>query len=273
MTTELILATLITILAIFFLAKVVLRSMKTKQATMKVQDLQEEFCKDQIETKVPEAEEKKPEPMYQLQTHKIKYHVYSMSKLQDYGCKDLYSTFVLDGLWMNEPFHTTFYKILLLLDKNDLMIIDPNSEVLILNIRDRHTNKMIISKSYKVFSTKDIINATLIEVMKSILRFQKYDAQNILLAICAIALQDSIHYIFKDEFKNTIEDLFKDYKYEDVVRAMIDLIKEKNEKLLFVDNAFKEAFLSTQSEPYNDSVEPLLSQLPSKLPQKILQHI
>lgn len=138
--------------------------------------------------------EKKPEPVYQLQTHKVKYWLYNPAYgLITYGLIGLYNELVVKNLWINEPFHSKFYEILMVLDKNEFMIIDPHSRVITMNVRGRD-NKVSTSKSFQVFATKDIIEATLQNAMSDIVRFNKHDAQHIVLAICVIALEQSLHY-------------------------------------------------------------------------------
>lgn len=53
--------------------------------------------------------EKEPKKIYELQTHKVKYQIYDYSKNLTYEFRDLYVDIVLNNLWINEPFHSTFY--------------------------------------------------------------------------------------------------------------------------------------------------------------------
>ena len=119
--------------------------------------------------------EKEPEKIYELQTHKVKYQIYDYSKNLTYEFRDLYVDIVLNNLWINEPFHSTFYKVLILFDKDELMIKDKNSKILTLNVRDQYSNNMIVSKSYQVFSSKRIVKMTLLKALNEILNFKKDD--------------------------------------------------------------------------------------------------
>lgn len=214
---------------------------------------------------------KKPEPVYQFQTHRMRYLLYNPCWDLEY-LAPLYKDVVLEYLWINEPFHSKFYEILILLDHHEFMIIDSNSKVVSMNIRDKN-NQVCSSKSYQVFATKDIVKATIREAMREIMRFQKHDAQHILLVVCIMALEQSVHYTSQQVVKNTIEELLKDYKYANDITYIIELIKQKEQKLLFVHNAFKVAFITTKTEPYNDSEVSKPLQIPKELPTKYLQEI
>ena len=213
-----------------------------------------------------------PEPVYQLQTHKIQYWLYVPNRDLKSDLIFLYKNVVQENLWINEPFHSAFYKILLILNQNEFMIIDSSSKIITMNLRDKH-NQMSTSKSFQVFATKNIVQTSIRVAMNNILRFNKSDAQNILIAICIIALEKSLHYLSKEVPKNAIKNLLQDYEHADDVKYIISLIKEKNQMLKFVQIAFKEAFEITKTDVYNDSEVPRPLLLPNELPEKYLQEI
>jgi len=218
-------------------------------------------------------EPRKPEqePVFQLNTHKVKYKLYnSTNDLRELAF--LYKIVVKKYYWINEPFHSQFYKILLILEKNDFMILDSSSKILTINVRDKN-NEVQTSKSFQVFNTRDIFETVITRAIKDIARFNKNDAQNIIIAIFIIVLEKSVHYLSKDEPISIIKELLNEYKYSDNVKYIIDLIKEKDSKLIFVKDAFKYAFRATQTLPYNDSEVPQPLQLSQKTPQKFLQEI
>lgn len=259
-------STTIIIGIIILFAYGIYRANKTKK---QIEFLQEAQFADEIAAE--EIKEPEPERIYQFQTHKMRYLLYNQ-------CFDLrYLTFlykdvVLENLWINEPFHSKFYEILMILDQNEFMIIDPNSKVITMSVRDKN-NETHVSKSYQVFATKDIVKATIREAKRNIVRFQKHDSQHILLAVCIMALEQSVHYASKQVAENTIEKLLKDYQYANDIEYIIELIKQKEQKLLFVESAFKEAFRTTPTLPYNDSEASKPLQIPEELPIKYLQEI
>ena len=239
-----------------------------------IQENNNEIPFDEVEEIIDEENisddsiEKEPEKIYELQTHKVKYQIYDYSKNLTYEFRDLYVDIVLNNLWINEPFHSTFYKVLILFDKDELMIKDKNSKILTLNIRDQYSNNMIVSKSYQVFSSKRIVKMTLLKAFNEIIKFRKDDAQNIILAICIITLQKSLH------FNNgKISNDFVDKLLTTNIKDIISMIEKKHHQLLFIEDSFLFAFLNTRTEPYNDSEELSFVKIPTNLPKKILTQI
>lgn len=212
--------------------------------------------------------EKEPEKIYELQTHKVKYQIYDYSKNLTYEFRDLYIDIVLNNLWINEPFHSTFYKLLILFDKDELIIKDKNSKILTLNVRDQYSNNMIVSKSYQVFSSKRIVKMTLLKAINEIIKFKKDDAQNIILAICIITLQKSIHFTNGKISNDFINELLTTE-----MKNIITMIQDKHHQLLFIEDSFLFAFLNTTTEPYNDSEELNFIKIPINLPKKVLTQI
>lgn len=212
--------------------------------------------------------EKEPEKIYELQTHKVKYQIYDYSRNLTYEFKDLYVDIVLNNLWINEPFHSTFYKVLILFDKDELMIKDKNSKILTLNVRDQYSNNMIVSKSYQVFSSKRIVKMTFLKAINEIIKFKKDDAQNIILAICVITLEKSLHFSNGKISNDFINELLTTN-----VKAIITMIQDKHHQLLFVEDSFLFAFLNSRTEPYNDSKELSFVRIPTNLPKRILTQI
>lgn len=232
-----------------------------------IRSLQEQKTKDS------KIEESKPEPVFKLQTHNIKYWLYNPSySLRTYGLIGLYNDLVMKNLWINEPFHSKFYEILMILDKNEFMILDPHSRVITMNVRGKD-NKVSTSKSFQVFSTKNIVVATLNNAMSDIIRFNQHDAQHIVLAICVIALEQSLHYQSPEVALNTVKTILKDYEFTEGIRCIMDIVEDKDEELKFVDNAFQIAFQISCTYAYNDSEVPKSLQLPTKLPQKMLKEV
>lgn len=217
--------------------------------------------------------EKKPERVYPLQTHNIKYWLFNPSySLGTYGLVGLYNDLVVKNLWINEPFHSKFYEILMVLDKNEFMIADPHSRVITMNVRGKD-NQLSTSKSFQVFATRDIVVAMFSNAMSDIVRFGKHDAQHIAIAMCVIALEQSLHYQSNEVSLDTIKTILNDYEFTEDVYNISNLVKEADEQLQFVDNAVKIAFQTSSTYAYNDSEVPKALQLPTKLPQKVLKEV
>jgi len=215
---------------------------------------------------------KEPEQIYRLQTHKMKYLLYDARSDLKSDLKYLYYEVIVNNFWINEPFHSKFYEILLMFDRNELMVVDKNTKVITMNIRDSN-NKMIKSKAYQVFEAKNIVEVTIDEAMSDILRFEKQEAQTIVIAICIIVLEKSLHYLSREMPQWIIADLLKNYEHANDVKCILDLNDKKDHRLFFVQKAFQEAFQICETEPYNDSETSDPFYILKKLPPKYLREI
>jgi len=207
--------------------------------------------------------------LYQLNTHKIRLTLYNFRRdLKKFI--DLYELVIVENYWVNEPFYSQFYELLIDMEKNEFMIVDQNAKVITMNLRN-YNNQVQTSKAYEVYSSADIVESVIQTSMQDILQFKKYDAQNIVIAICVFVLEKSTHYLSKEVSQNIINDLLSTYVYALDIRKIVKLIKEENSSVSFIVKAFKDALMITETYPYTDSEVPKQLQLPKKLPQKFLQ--
>ena len=217
-------------------------------------------------------EEQQNELVYKLNTDKIKFRLYDAKWALDYKSYELYKNIIYESLLINEPFYTKFYMFLLTLEKNNFMIIDKNTNVITVNTRDKN-NKMHTSKSYQVFSVQDISIVTIKCALDNILKFQKSDVQNIIIAIFVIVLKQSVHYLSREAPIATIENLLDNYQYKKDVEFIISLIEQKDNQVTFVHKALAKAFNICNTFPFNDSELSPSVQIPNHLPIKYLQSI
>jgi len=207
--------------------------------------------------------------LYQLNTHKIRLTLYNYRRdLKKFIY--LYEQVVVSNYWVDEPFYSKFYELLLIFEQNNFMIVDENAKVITMNLRI-HNNKVETSRAFEVYSSADIIDFIIRTSMENILQFTQEDAQNIVIAICLFILEKSIHYLSQEVAKTLVIELFHDYKKAQNIRKIAELINEKTSALLFVSDAFEQALNTVETYPYNDSEVHKPLQLPRKLPQKFLQ--
>jgi hypothetical protein len=209
--------------------------------------------------------------LYSLQTHKVKYLLFD-AKIELKYLSDLYQIIIINNYWISQPFHDKFYEFLKIIDANNFMIIDPNSKIISMNIRDKN-NEVQTSKSYQVFSTKDIIHFIIRNYMSNIYKYDEENAKNIIISIFVIVLEKSVHHISKLTSLNIIDDLLKDYKYSENVKIITELVKERNSSLNFINEAFTFAFKNNTTFPYNDTEVPKQLQISNKSSIKSLQNI
>ncbi len=238
---------------------------------------QEQKALAELEKKKKQAEEEKLRLLLQNSyQHKVvvppsKYMLFDTNCLS-FQLKYLYKQIVHKNLWINEPFHSKFFQFLMLINNNEFMIVDTNSEVIIMYVRDAN-NVPQKSEAYQVFATKDIVEYVLDHILSNIKRLNNEDAQNYIIAIFIYALKQSVHYSSYKVPHNTIHKLLHAYEYNINVEEIVASIEEDDPRYKFISDAFQRAFLYTKTLPYNNSVSPKQVVLPLKLPQKYLQTI
>ena len=209
--------------------------------------------------------------LYPLQTHTIKYSIYSPYRLKNYGLKQLYAKAALENLWFNEPFYSSFFKIMLLLDQDELFMIDPYSKIIVSNLRDQNSN-MVRIKSYQVLSIQKLVCSVLQQVYADIMKFAKNDAQNVLLAVCIYLIKKSKY--FESYSESDLLDLLIEHNENiHTVQNILVLFHAKNEKLSFVESAVTISIKELDREPYVDKGKVLRIAIPANLPKKELQHL
>ncbi|MEA2018806.1 MAG: hypothetical protein U9N59_10200, partial [Campylobacterota bacterium] len=206
---------------------------------------------------------------YHLNTDNVRYNLYDSSHFS-FLTKKLYSAFIKETLWIKEPFYTAFYKILNMIDRDTLMIRDFNSQVIILNIRDENGNDTV-SESFEVISSKEYLANTVIYCEKTIKKFNKNDAQCIILAISFIVFKKSIHFQ-NTSLNDIIDEVFQDEKYFKKVQDVISFIESNNEQVSFINDALISVYKTLERYPYNTS-ERVNNVVIPNLKHKMLLHL
>jgi type II secretory pathway pseudopilin PulG len=202
----------------------------------------------------------------------LRYMFFDTSAL-DYNLSNLYSKVIKINRWINEPFHSKFFEFLVLFKDNEFMIIDRNTDVITMYVRDED-NVMQESKAYQVYSSKDIVVFVIDHVIND---FDKSlgidDIQDTLIAVIIITLMQSVHYLSNDATLNTIEKLTNNYLTKDNIENIVAQIKVKDSRYVSIQNAFEKAFLCNKTLPFNDGIKAIDLKFPVKLPKKYLQTI
>ncbi len=237
---------------------------REKEYQYYLENLQQKLINEEIN--------KESRRVYKLNTHEVQYSLYYpiYDGLVDFI--SIYELVVHDNLWINEPFHTKFYEFCMIINDNDFMIIDPSSKVITMNIRDKY-NKVQTSKSYQVFSTKDIIKHVIRYSITDIKSYNKIEAQNLLISIFIIVLKQSVHYLSHEVSINIIDKVLEGYEYTQAIRDIVLLIEEKDSQFYFIQESIYNAFNAVETLPYNDSEVPKAIKIREEQPIKILQKI
>ena len=228
---------------------------------------------EETENKVEQPKEEEKEQIFYFNTDYIRYKIFDDYNLS-YASTIIHWTFALENMWIQEPFYSSFFRLLCFLDKDILCIKDRNSEEYWLNLRDED-DKEIDTKAYNIIKILDIISKVLKDNKELILRYRKDDAQQIVLSILIYCISKS------QQFKNTnIEDicsnLLQDYPCKNDIVYIISLFNKKGHLLNFIQKSFKQALKYCHRHSYTEYEEKKQKQnikfLP-ELPEKILRHI
>lgn len=136
---------------------------------------------------------KKKERYYQFNTHAIKLKLYPKSHFKNYIVEEIYQKIVIDNYWLEEPFHTEFYKILQFIGSNKLWIKDPKTREIIINIRDNN-DKLSKKTSMNVLALTEVLESVLYGLLLDLKRkkiFNKNDLQNAILSASVYVLSES----------------------------------------------------------------------------------
>jgi hypothetical protein len=209
----------------------------------------------------------KPRNEVIIKPSKMRYLLFNKYEL-GFHSSFLYEKIVIKNLWIDEPFHTSFYNVLLFLKNNNFFIKDKNSKVLTLFLRD-DKNKTLKSNSYQVFSAQEILIFVLENSLTDIYKFKDKNAKDIVLAICVLTFHKSQHFL---SLKNP-NNLINEFIDIDKIQYILDLIEENDERLLFIKSSFKMAFLDSETYPYIDNLKQEKLQISYSTPQKYLQEI
>ena len=265
---------LIVVVTTMFLFYFLYKRYKQQQNNKKTQQEKEyQYYLENLQKKLINEEiNKESERVYKLNTHKVQDSLYYpiYDGLHDFI--SIYELVIHDNLWINEPFHTKFYEFCMIINDNDFMIIDPSSKVITMNIRDK-CNKVQTSKSYQVFSTKDIIKYVIRYCITDIKSYNKIEAQNLVISIFVILLKQSVHYLSHELSENIIDKMLSNYEYAQEIRDIVLLIGKKDSHFYFIQESIYYAFTMVETLPYNDSEIPKLIKTREKQPIKLLQKI
>lgn len=231
---------------------------------------QKEYKTEDEKQKVEEEEPQNTPPvLYQLNTDLIRYRLYSTKHLQK-DTQILYSNIILKNLWINEPFHSTFYKFLLMLNQDAYFVRDPFSKVITSNLRN-DANQMVKVESYLVLSVLELITYCISNCHGSIKQFRRTDAQNLTLALMIFVLQMSENMIESYLFEMK-KHLFEDYPEVDKSEYILSLLDHHDERLKFIPVVYDLAIKNVDRHPYvAGTTQPKLSINTLFLPKKVLQ--
>lgn len=199
-------------------------------------------------------------------TNEATYYLYDSSQHLESNLHIIYKKTIVDRLWIEEPFHSKFFEILVFFSINNFMILDPNSRVITMHIRDKN-NKEQETKTYQVLSSNDILSCCFKKISYADVNYSKEDFQIALVALLIIVLKMSK----LNGISINANDMLVNYIYKDKVHEKVKLINSNHSSFSYFNEILKDAIRCSTSYPYNDieNHENLL--LPIHLPKKTLR--
>jgi hypothetical protein len=200
--------------------------------------------------------------------------IYNSRDELEYNLHFLYQRMIVNNLFLNEPAHSIIYRILLMMNKNEFFIKDLKSKELILNMRDQN-NENIISKSYKVYLSNEIVIYVIKDLLTQIIeKFETDYREVIVLSIIIFILRKSLYNISDKITEKQIENLLDNYHEKKNVTEIASLIGTKYKRIDFINKSLIDAFeneISISFSTYGKSIKQLF--IPTNLPKKILTQI
>lgn len=225
-----------------------------------------EQLEDDIQHSEKEEQHRVPPVLYQLNTDMIRYKLYSVNHLSK-EAQILYTKVIIENLWVNEPFHSTFFKLLLLLNENRFFIQDPFSNVIKCNLRDEY-NQMIVVESYTVLSTLEMVEYCIHENFRSIFRHKKQNPKNVILAWILWIMKKSLN-MYEDDLLYLKKNVLEDYAQVDHIVSLIEMYDSRFD---FIRLTYNFAINFVDRHPYvADGTPSKPSTTVIKLPIKTLQ--
>ncbi|RLA83503.1 MAG: hypothetical protein DRG78_04220 [Epsilonproteobacteria bacterium] len=180
----------VSVLVVLFIVWIFFYTMEASRKKRELLAVKVEDEKDRI--KAPKII-KKQEIYYQLNTHAIRLNLYPKSHFKNYIVEEIYQKIVIDNYWLEEPFHTEFYKMLQFIGSNKLWIKDPKTREIIINTRDNN-DKLSKKTSMNVLALNEVLESILYGLLLDLKRrkiVNKKDIQNAILSASIYVLSKS----------------------------------------------------------------------------------
>lgn len=219
------------------------------------QEIEPENC---IQDRVPQPETSKEVVLY-FNTDMVKFAFYHVHGLLNYQSRKFYKKVVVDKLFLDEPFHTTFIQLLQIYDHTESWIKSQKTKEIKLKIRTKN-GSFQEGTSFKVYSISEIIFDFLGNILEHFdnNRYSKNDQKNVILAALAwkLDLVMELKYLCEKDL-NCIErreclgnKILKHHEKNHDVFQILRMLEARHEKLLFVFEAYEKALKWQREYPY-----------------------
>lgn len=174
---------------------------------------------------------------FMLNTHAVKFSFYSSDRMQR-ETKELYKKIIIDNLWIDEPFHSNIFTLLLILDYGFYFYKDTESNSILANIRDEDDQLVTV----ETCSTLSTLEATqyCISICMDTYRLSHFkNARTLTFAIIIWIIENSHNAVYDDSFMIMFS-LFDDKEYSEIDK-IIGLLNENDSNYWFINSAFDAA--------------------------------
>ena len=202
-------------------------------------------------TVIVESEKKEiqQEVLLHLNTDFVKYNFYNLDTFYSRNASNLYTKLVVRTLWIEEPYHSTFVKVLQIINKTESWIRSNNTKIIKLKIR-QNNGSFQKGTSFKVYSLSSIsfefANRVLTYFIKK--RSTKINIQTTIFAVLlyhADKIQE-IQYLCSDniDISNVrgclVKKILGKYQYKDEVILLLEKMEDRDASVIFLLNIYDE---------------------------------
>lgn len=221
--------------------------------------IEEVIIKNEMPEIEQEIQEQKKEMVLYFNTDSVKFYFYDPNTFKSIMAVDLYKKIIVNNLWIDEPFHSNFVKILQIIDKNESWIKSKKTKELKLKIRKNNGN-FEQGTSFKVYSLRDLSFQFLSEIFDYFRRHRstKINIQNTLLASVLLNIHNVLELKHWSENGLTSDEsrlflaskILENYTYKNEVISILDLIHQNHFSVKFILDIYGETIRWQREYPY-----------------------
>lgn len=209
----------------------------------------------------------KPSRVYEIKV----VDTFPKDKLKTSGAKGLYEL-VLKKNWLEEPFFTTYFNLLQLLDKKVLIINPKNSNTITMDLRDEKNNVQR-SFAFAAYETLEVVEYVVSDLINSFSNKSIQEIQSSILATMVFILKKSQYCKHKIDITSMIDKLLSNHNNSrNILELSCDI--EQSDEYGFVRSSYERSLsnLNTYPKEWRENNGTTIVEIP-KTPKKISQSI
>ena len=223
-----------------------------------IDDKQEIEAEKSVKDEVVQPEKSKEIILY-FNTDFVRFTLFDVHFLLNYQSRNFYKRVVVDKLFIDEPFHTTFVQLLQIYDRTESWVKSEKTKEIKLKIRKKNGNFQE-GTSFKVHSVSEIFFDFLGNILEYFdnVRYSKSDQKNVILAtlVWKLDLVVEIEYLC-EKYLNDIEkrdclakNILRYHEKNHDIFQILRMLEVGHENLLFVFESYEKALKWQREYPY-----------------------